>query len=302
MSVRVLYILGSGRNGSTILANIIGSCDDFVSVGELYFIWDRGFRDNRRCGCGSRFLDCVFWSEVTARAGIDSRTAMDGLRLRQELARTRNALRPGSLALRERFQELLGLLYGAVAETARAETVVDSSKLPVYGNILSNTVGINTHGLLLVRDPRAVAYSWSRLKLQPDMPGETYMARHGLVNSTAMWMTWNALTEILWRNRHDHFLILRYEDFVRGPDEAFREIGDMIGRSVSPPRADDGAFELRPSHTVSGNPVRFNTERAVLRLDDQWTNSMSRARRLAVATVSFPLLVRYGYMRHEVRP
>ena len=76
-----------------------------------------------------------------------------------------------------------------------------------------------------------------------------------------------------------------------------REIGDMIGRPVSPPRIGDGAFEWRRSHTVSGNPVRFDAGPAVLRLDDEWTNSMSRAGRLAVATLSFPLLVRYGYMR-----
>jgi hypothetical protein len=48
--IKVLYIAGFGRNGSTILGNILGELDGFFHGGELNFVWERNLLDNRRCG------------------------------------------------------------------------------------------------------------------------------------------------------------------------------------------------------------------------------------------------------------
>ena len=40
--VRVLYVAGAGRSGSTVLANLLGEVPGFVSVGEVRFLWERG--------------------------------------------------------------------------------------------------------------------------------------------------------------------------------------------------------------------------------------------------------------------
>jgi len=295
MSSQVLYILGSGRSGSTILANILGPCPGIVSVGELYYIWDRGFEQNRRCVCGERFSDCDFWTAVTTRAGIDGEVARDGLRLRGELARTRSVLR-STPSLSNEFGSLIRSLYDSIAEVAGAEVVVDSSKHPVYGNVVATAAGIDTFGLLLIRDPRAVAYSWARRRSQPDKPGEAYMTTHGLVQSTAMWVVWNSMSEILWRNRTNRFMRMRYEDFVSGPDQAFADIGRLVGMPLTPPKTDDGAFVVSNSHTLSGNPVRFRTGPVSLRPDQEWVVEMPRGRRAAVAMLSLPWLTRYGYL------
>jgi len=295
MSSQVLYILGSGRSGSTILANILGSCPGIVSVGELYYIWDRGFEQNRRCGCGEWFNECEFWTAVTSRAAIDGETARDGLRLRGELARTRSVLK-SSPSLSNEFGSLIRSIYDSIAAVSGADVIVDSSKHPAYGNVVAATAGIDTSGLLLIRDPRAVAYSWARRRPQPDKPGEAYMATHGLVHSTAMWVAWNSLSEILWRNRTGSFARMRYEDFVSVPDQVLGDIGRLIGVSLAPPKTDDGAFVVSNSHTLSGNPVRFKTGPVFLRPDQEWTVEMPRGRRVAVAMLSIPWLARYGYL------
>ena len=76
MSTKVLYIAGSGRSGSTILDNILGELDGFVSAGEVRFLWERGMRDDRTCACGEPFSSCPFWGDVLTRAyGGCSRTA-----------------------------------------------------------------------------------------------------------------------------------------------------------------------------------------------------------------------------------
>src|SRR5690242_10887667 len=63
-NVKVLFIAGSGRSGSTLLDMLLGQINGFYSTGELRFIWERGFGQNQLCGCGKPFRECDFWTEV----------------------------------------------------------------------------------------------------------------------------------------------------------------------------------------------------------------------------------------------
>src|SRR5205085_9377274 len=67
--VRVLLIAGSGRSGSTLLANLLGSVPGVFSAGEMRYLFDRGLRDNRLCGCGVPFRECPVWTRILTAAG-----------------------------------------------------------------------------------------------------------------------------------------------------------------------------------------------------------------------------------------
>src|SRR5207249_8771406 len=67
-AVKVLYVAGSGRSGSTILDRILGQVDGFFSAGELCNLWGRGLLARRRCGCGTPVPDCPVWGAVLAEA------------------------------------------------------------------------------------------------------------------------------------------------------------------------------------------------------------------------------------------
>ena len=49
------------------------------------------------------------------------------------------------------------------------------------------------------------------------------------------------------------------------------------------------------SHTVSGNPNRFDTGSVALRPDQAWKKDMNPRNRNLVTALTFPLLYRYGY-------
>src|SRR5689334_4402568 len=67
-TVRVLYIGGFGRSGTTLLNRMLGELPDVCAIGETVNLWHQGLLRNERCGCGCAFFDCPFWREVGRRA------------------------------------------------------------------------------------------------------------------------------------------------------------------------------------------------------------------------------------------
>lgn len=53
--IKVLYLAGWSRSGSTILSNILGEINGFFSTGEITYIWQRGLIINKLCGCDLPF-------------------------------------------------------------------------------------------------------------------------------------------------------------------------------------------------------------------------------------------------------
>ena len=86
---KVLYLAGAGRSGSTLLGRLFAEPPQAVHVGELVYLWRRGFAENHLCGCGVPFLECPFWSEVFARGfggfdGVDPPDILETKRQRRK--------------------------------------------------------------------------------------------------------------------------------------------------------------------------------------------------------------------------
>ena len=62
--VDVVYVSGFGRSGSTIVEGLLQSRYAATGLGEIFFLWERGALRNELCGCGLRFRQCPFWTEV----------------------------------------------------------------------------------------------------------------------------------------------------------------------------------------------------------------------------------------------
>src|SRR5262249_11526864 len=159
---------------------ILGQLDGYVSVGEIRYLWQRGMLDDRLCGCGEPFSSCPFWSDVVRRAQAED--AIDPTRVVELLGRGTRARhipwllrarsRPETCAARlEDLPDVLARTYAAVAKATAARVLVDSSKLPTYGELLRHVPGIEVTVVHLIRDPRATAFSWMRAKPLPERDG-----------------------------------------------------------------------------------------------------------------------------------
>ncbi|MDQ3660318.1 MAG: sulfotransferase [Actinomycetota bacterium] len=307
--VKVLYIIGWGRSGSTIMGNLLGEIDGFFHGGELTYLWERGLLEGRLCGCGQVIPNCELWSDVLRRsygndfaATLDAKGMVqaqrDGLRVRhtwQLLKRPADRL-PQDAVLK-RYSEAMLDLYRQIATTTGARVVIDSSKRPSDAALLRLLPGITPYYVHLVRDPRAVAFSWTRKKAQLDRHRPALMSPHSVLDSAMSWLSWNLAAEALRKRAGtDHFSLVRYEDFVTRPHEVLEGILRLVGETAtSVPLSDDGTAHLSTNHTVSGNPDRFSTSRVKLREDREWRSRQATGDRLLTTLVALPLLHRYHY-------
>jgi hypothetical protein len=309
---QVLYIAGSGRCGSTLLGSALEQVDGFFSPGELMNLWDRGVIDQHPCGCGLPLESCALWSRVVKQVGGEDSYARARamMKLQRTVARTRHLpLLMSKLGRRRLAADLapyvarLDQLYTSVQQVTGARVIVDGSKDPAYASVLRMAPSLEVSVVHLVRDPRAVVYSWQRRKeLFPAASSgvpKVYMKRHGIVKSTVYWVGFNLGIEAIRRQFPSHrYLRLSYEDFVREPVTQLRRILAFLGIDHdSFSFVQDGTLILAPNHSVSGNPSRFSTGAVRLRQDDEWRHHMRARYKRLVTLLSWPLGIRYGYFR-----
>lgn len=305
--VTVCYLAGTGRSGSTVLANACGQIDGWFSAGEMRFLWQRGIETDRLCGCGEPFSRCETWAKVLDAAFAGS--PPDARRIHDQItAATRVRRLPAILGAQRgaktaqigpELADVLGRLYTATAETTASSVVVDSSKLPSYAWLLSQVPAVDLHVVHLVRDPRAAAWSWLRKKELPDNAAQAHMERISPLKSSLLWDVWNATTDRLWPG--PNHLLVRYEDFVADPRTTMSTIAELCGDpDAELAFTDPQTVLLAPTHTVAGNPDRLRSGPTRLRLDDEWRTRMGRRDRAIVSATTAPLRRRYGYTDDSV--
>jgi hypothetical protein len=304
--IKIIHIVGTGRSGSTLVCRLLGCVPRAFSVGELAQVWGRGFGENQLCGCGEPFRDCEVWQEVSARVlrELHPVEPADLLRAQTELegptALAGLLCGPGSSRLAEPtklLRQAFSTLYRAVADVSGCEIIVDSSKRPVYALLGSTIEGVESSVVHLVRDSRAVCHSWTRKKLRPEIVGaERFMSRLHPSRAVFRWILSNTMVEAS-SQRLPRFRRLRYEDFVHDPRGELERIVRWVEPREEPhlPFLGAGGAELPADHSVSGNPMRFQSGAIRIEEDDEWRHAMDPAQRTLVGLLSAPLLARYGY-------
>ena len=303
-SVKVLYVVGWGRSGSTLVGNMLNEVPGFWHTGEVQSIWQIGLSYNQPCGCGLPLRECPVWGNVTAQAfggiSVEDAQAVHTARWDRGPHNRHMLLLPfgghGVPAVPPTVLSHVSRLYTGLQEETGANVLVDTSKFPSYGYILGEVSTIDVYLLHLVRDSRATAFSWAKEMVRPDTrrSGEP-MGRHSYFGSTVKWVGQNLTAELL-RGRVAGYKRVRYEDVVTSPVRFVREVGDFLGEDVgSLDFIEDSAVTLGENHTVWGNPSRQRTGRVPLRVDDAWRTGLPAAARRKVTALSWPLLLRYGY-------
>jgi len=292
---------------------MLGGLPGFVPVGELRYLWSGGVAGNELCGCGLPFHSCPFWAEVGARAygGWDAVDVEEMLALERAIfgrKRVPFLLAPGLWPpYRDqvrRYVARIERLYEAIQDVSGCRYIVDSTKDPPYGLLLQRLPGVGLHLVHLVRDSRATAFAWTKQKIRPEVASRTAcLPRYGLTASVCLWMGGNLMLDLM-RPKSVPRHLTRYESLARAPKQEVEELLDALGCGSD--GYDLALLERRQvrmgdCHTIRGNPVRFEPGYQQIQPDDEWMQTMPPLRRIAATLMTWPLLLRYGYLAHPGR-
>lgn len=315
--VRVLYIGGSGRSGSTLVERLLGALPGVCNVGEVIPMWERGLLQGERCGCGVPLPQCPFWREVgeVAFGGWDAFDVPEFLALKRSFDRNQHIPKllaagdsgrrlfagPATRRAAREYAAVYARLYRAVQQVSGCAVTVDASKHASLAFCLRTSPKIDLRVLHLVRDPRAVAYSWTRPLKRPEAEGAAaanprYFSTVSPARSAIRWNIVNLGLDLLAR-RGTPTLLMRYEDFIAAPLAGMRHLAEFAGVDPDLSFMTDTGADLGPTHTAGGNPMRFSTGRIEFRRDDAWRSQLNADARAVVTTLTLPLLARYGYLR-----
>ena len=304
----LLYILGWGRSGSSIMANILGSMKGGASLGEVRYLWDRGLLDNGICGCGENFAACPFWPDLpmgTTRLGdLDPERARSlarriGSGARYAQVPALHSTRARASYFKRNRDDLKGLmdLYAAAFASSGANVIVDASKSPFYGvNLLYPERPFDVAFLHLVRDPRAVLHSWKKAKQRRDNNEDTPFPRYSSTRSLTQWAIVNSRCELLGRLAPDAYFQVRYEDFADNWRAALLARTDGLFDTIDGAEPGDARMaKVTAQHSISGNPSRFSVGDVHLKPDTSWRDAVTPLDRRMASFICGSVARRYGY-------
>jgi hypothetical protein len=303
--VKTVFIAGYGRSGSTLLDRILGSVESIFSAGELSLLWEKARDDDYPCSCRAKLNACPFWVAVFDEVfgPSDHRRNIDDTdRLFRSVVQRRRfpvLLLPSlrSQTLRARVTELLAVLdrlYRAIKTVSQAEIVVDSSKNALYGALLSELSSIDLSVVHVIRDSRAVAYSQVRSRYDPNVRKHT--VTRSPLRSALGWNFYNTLVEAWRASGTTRYQRLRYEDLVRSPRRAARDLLEGLDLSLTLDSfVSETRVELSKRHICAGNVMRFKEGEIDIKLDREWQTEQRLTHRALVTSLTWPLLLRHGY-------
>lgn len=220
---KVIYVMGQGKSGSTILGVALGNCDDVFYAGELT-TWL--LASGRPVIGGAERVR--FWRSVRERvAGAEE---LFGTAAYATLERGASLLRVDRWsqrrALRTRYRPVTEALYRTLAAESHSSHIVDSSHLPLRASELAQMAGIDLYLIFLVRDAEAVVASHaSHVKRHDSAQRRARLAGTAL----RLWLGYAVSLAVFLRQPRGRRLLLRHEDFIADPEGTLRRILRMSG-------------------------------------------------------------------------
>lgn len=253
-SADILYIMGTGRSGTTILEILLAGNPGMVGVGEVTHIFQHGFAENRTCACGRPFAACEFWSKVRTASGWDARSAAEaGSVLRALEGHSKFAALALGLTSAKQIREYSAInarLFSAIGEAARPAVVIDSSKYAGRALQLARLWRVRVRILCVTRSPEGLIQAFKK-------PHELEQRPKSLLAAAAYYLYVVTCLRVVRTLCGDRVLTVNYEQLAQDPLGTLTRIEGWSGYdlSQSKKRISSGA-SFPVGHIVTGNRIR----------------------------------------------
>lgn len=300
---RLVYIMGRGHSGSTVLDAMLGNAEEIESVGELVSGIDRF---EALCSCKVLFRDCEFWNRVREvfeqRANLTWDSGIIPIKRQAHIKHfVKTLLMRKSSAATQELIRLNRELIEAISDASGKSCIVDSSKEVTRALMLLRALS-DTRTIHLLRNPEGIiASDLHRINQGTGFKflRRVYYGRHlsplFVALSSTNWVVGNLLAEFIHLLFSHQVLRVRYEDLCQQPRQELERIAYFIDCDLeSVICAIESSQSMLIGHNIGGNHMRMAGEfvfdpRAGSKRPLPWPY------KLLTRFIAWPLMLVYGY-------
>ncbi len=267
--MRIIYLVGDSRSGSTLLQHLLSLQPGVHALGELRRLGALS-RAGEACACGAPLSECEFWCGVCGETPADQRTTENvpsGLAWRMSMLREATAIRgglvPASALFRRRNHAAAKecfRLYEAVARETGASLLIDNSKEPDHFLHMHASYPEHVEPVFLHRDGRGIIWSKMRrtgMSAEAAVDGYIWMQR--LIETARRAIGLNKATE------------MKYEELCEDPEGGLARL--LSPYDIPVETVDLGELsDVR--HDIGGSPTFKGAERREVKLDERWREDL----------------------------
>ncbi len=278
---KVLYLLGSGRSGTTLIATILNSHPEIITLGEIHQFYKHIYY-NLNCSCGSDLENCEFWGSVFKNMNLsDSEKLLFYKTVDNE---EKHKFIPLLIAGKKASSNYL-LSQNRFFESLEHNSdiwLLDSSKYIGRYLLLNQNSSLKIKGVYVVRDVRGVIFSFSKQVQTPK----------NAINTILYYILTNIFGQLICWIKSD-VIKIRYEDFVENtPNEITRLLEHINLKEAVVENMTDKSYDM--PHIIGGNRIKSNKSIKIKR-DYEWKNNISRTKQIIYYIACFPIMLLNKY-------
>ena len=270
METDVIYLIGSGHSGSTLLNLILGIEENVFSAGELKYLysfflgrvfWENGSKFDLNCDCGYEIDKCKVWSKVLKNINLKDIYQIE---------------KKGVFVKRtnQNSKFVYQTIYSKLRQVTSAKYIVDSSKDLRYFSFINSIEDLNIFPILIIRDGRGVINS-------DEKTGVFWL------KSYFLWLSNNIVVYFYLKKKYKDFLILSYDEFVQNPSKYINIINQKFNFHI-PEKKDSLLYKINTKefHNFAGNKIRWKKIKSI-KYDQSWKRRMPKWKQLVLTVLCY---------------
>jgi hypothetical protein len=288
--INLIYLLGAGRSGTTVIATILGNHDQITTLGEMHQFYEH-IIDNKVCSCGKQLEECTFWASILKQFPDEIFKNLDEIQnLSTKLESHSSVLlylfglsNTTKLNSYNLYQEKI---FTEIQNKVKTTYLLDSAKYIGRNLSLRKNKSINLKTIYVVRDVRGVINSFSKNVQSSRNPLSTIM----------YYLIINFASEIVYRFTSKKRMIkVNYENFINPSTFEIDRIAKFLNLELNELKnkiKSSEDFEI--GHIIGGNRLKSN-KHVKIKADNEWKTKQSRALKSIYYLLCFPFMLLNKY-------
>ncbi len=280
--IKVIYIMGLGRSGSTLLERIIGVADNVWPLGEIRSLKDyvnrndptKPSKKNFFGESGSPLDRSFFWSPVVKKIKQDNLFMFDKHNKFSVRRLIKILTKKEPIGDEEKIMNLI-LKRSREVENENVEYLLDTSKLISRLLFLKNHKNIDLYVIHLVRDARGAINSFEKVGV-------------GWFRILGRWIKNNLFISLFIKRKFDktRFIHLSYDKFVKQPEKYLDLINRKFGTNIDTNNYLE-YVQKKQTYSISGNKMRAK-QLTELKYDQDWREKMPTWKKIFLTIITYP--------------